>query len=272
VNDATTTPKHWYVILSGWVDVYIDNFATMQDPSLERLEGEEGQLLKLTSSTFAGLSDYEEVLDDAQKWVHLIAGAMHIKQDPGPMRIINVVGVFDDGTTKKYPPNHRPVKLIFGIPTMRRNPAAARWNKGAAPRRTFEESVVLFTHRSGNPLVRDVLRFLSPSPDWFGLYKALEVIRRDLKAESKRDSKSIGKNGSKSVTKKVGKKLIVDNGWATEADLRKFDLTAEYHHRHWKSEAEKRAHPVQMNLIDARRLVGDIVMKWIIDVSERKVD
>jgi hypothetical protein len=128
---------------------------------------------------------------------------------------------------------------------------------------------VLFAHRSGNPLVSDVLRFLALSPDWFGLYKILEAIRTDLKAENKKDSRAESKRDSKAKNKKVGKQLIVDNGWATQAELDKFDTTAEYHHRHWKTEAQKQAHPVQMNLIDARLLVGRIITKWIVDVHRR---
>ncbi len=54
------------------------------------------------------------------------------------------------------------------------------WVEGATPRATFEQSVVLFARRSGNTLVTDVLRFLALSPDRFGLYKALEIVRFDL--------------------------------------------------------------------------------------------
>ena len=83
--------RHWYVIVSGWTDAYRDNFSTLQDPSFERLSGENGRLAKLTSSSFSGLTDYEEVLSEAGRWVHSIAGAMHIRQDPGPLEIVNVV-------------------------------------------------------------------------------------------------------------------------------------------------------------------------------------
>jgi hypothetical protein len=241
----TKIPKQWYVVVSGWLDAYLTNFTTMEDPSLKRMEGEGGQLAKLTSSSFAGLSDYEEVLSEARRCVQLIAGAMHIKQDPGPLNIVNVVGVFDDGTTEKNPPHGRPIKITSGIPTM------TGWNRGAAPRETFEQSVVLFARRSDNPLVADVLRFLSLSPDWFGLYKALEVVRYDL---------------NKVGGKRAGDEFIVANRWATEDELEKFKTTAD-HHRHWK----RREPLILMNLDDARRLVGHIITNWVVDVHRRYV-
>jgi hypothetical protein len=96
--------------------------------------------------------------------------------------------------------------------------------------------VVHFARRSGNTLVTDVLRFLALSPDWFGLYKALEIVRFDLNnAEGKKKGK------------KSGSKFIVANGWATKVELSAFHTTAEWH-RHWKREAL----PTPMDIIDAR--------------------
>ena len=170
-----------------------------------------------STSSFSGLTDYEEVLSDARRWVHLIAGAMHIRQDPGPLEIVNVVEVLDDGTTKKHPPHVRPVGIMLGIPTFTRNPAAAAWNEGVW-RQSFEEIVVLFARQSNNPYVADVLRFLSLPPDWFALYKALEVVRFDLNEVEGR---------------RAGGEVIVNKGWATTDQLEAFGITAEYHHRHW---------------------------------------
>jgi hypothetical protein len=231
LTETTLPSRHWYVIVSGWVDAYVTNFTTMADPSLERIEGEEKQLAKLTSSSFDSLLDYEEVLNDARMWVQLISGAMHINQDAGPLQIVYVVEVFGDGTTQKHPPHGRPRKIRSGIPTV------SAWNVGATPRATFEQSVVQFAHRSGNPLVTDALRLLT-SPDWFGLYKALEVVNAP----------------------------IVANGCATEDEIKLFSDTVHVH-RHWKQKAP----PALMDLIDARHLVGRIITKWLIDVSTRSV-
>jgi hypothetical protein len=99
--------------------------------------------------------------------VQLMTGAMNINQDPGPLNIVNVVAIFDDGGMEKYAPHGRPRSGHFGIGTV------IGWGEGATPRATFEQSVVLYARRSANPLVADVLRFLALSPDWFGLYKAL---------------------------------------------------------------------------------------------------
>jgi hypothetical protein len=69
-------PEHWHVIVSGWLDPYLTNFATMENPSLERLEMEGPQLAKLVSLSFSNLTDYEEILENARDLVQLITGAM----------------------------------------------------------------------------------------------------------------------------------------------------------------------------------------------------
>ena len=162
-----------------------------------------------------------------------------------------MVEVLDDGTTKKHPPHLRAVGIMLGIPTFTRNPAAAAWNQGVWSQ-SFEESVVLFARQSNNPHVADVLRFLSLPPDWFVLYKALEIVRFDLNEVEGR---------------RAGGEAIVNKGWATTDQLKAFGITAEYHHRHWKPPAKRM--PVQMNLIDARKLVGRIIANWIAEVSNR---
>jgi hypothetical protein len=47
----------------------------------------------------------------------MITGAMKIKQNPSKLEIVNIVGVFDDGTTKKYPPWGSPTSVRFGLVT-----------------------------------------------------------------------------------------------------------------------------------------------------------
>jgi hypothetical protein len=172
-------------------------------------------------------------------------GAMHINQGPGPLKIVKVVGAFDDGTAKKFPPYGRVRKIRFGMPTI-------TLKEGATPRATFEQSVVLFAHRSKNPLITDALRFLALSPGWFGLYKVIKVVKmNDL---------------SKVAGNRAGFKHIEDNGWATKAEIDAFKATAE-HHRRWNSPAPR----TSMDLIDARQLVGGIVRQWIVAVSRRPI-
>jgi hypothetical protein len=108
--------------------------------------------------------------------------------------------------------------------------------------------MVLLARGSGKVLVANVLHLLALSPDWFGLYKALEVVRYDLNTiAGKRD----------------GDKFIVDRGWATNDELEAFNTNA-LHHRHWKREVL----PTPMDIIDARQLVGRIITKWIIEVLQ----
>jgi hypothetical protein len=208
----TRVPKDWYVIISGWIEPYLTVFATMRDPLIEPLPDDGPQSAKLTSSSFGGLTNYEEVLAEASELIQLMTGAMNINQDPGSLTIVNVVGIHDDGTAEKYPPHRRLRSARLGIPTM------SGWVEGATPRRTFEQSAVLFARQSANPLVTEVLRFLALSPDWFGLYKALEVVRYDLNI---------------ATGKKDGYAIIVANGWASEDELDTFKTNVE-HHRHWK--------------------------------------
>ena len=111
--------------------------------------------------------------------------------------------------------------------------------------------MVLVARRPGNSPVADVLRFLALSPDWFGLYKALEVVKYDLNTLwGKRD----------------GANIIVENGWATNDEIDAFHINA-LHHRHWKREAP----PKPMDLIDARQLVGRIVEKWVKEIYQRSL-
>jgi hypothetical protein len=256
--DEEKTPQQWYVILRAesslleecrtadapWsIKAYVWAFAATPGPfSIAPLDDEGQEFAKLTSATFAGLTDYVSVLRDAQKWVQMITGAMKIKQNPSKLEIVNIVGVFEDGTTKKYPPWGPPTSVRFGLVT-------GVGKEGAKPRITFELSVVLFAHQSGNPLVGDVLRYFARSPDWFDLYSIMQIVRLDL---------------NKTGRKKAGDTLICNRKWADDHELDAFNRTVQ-HHRHPLVPLPKGP----MDLIDARRLVGRIVEQWIIEVSNR---
>ena len=239
----TRIPKDWYVIISGRLEPYLTVFGTMRDPLLEPLPDDGPQFAKLTSSSFEGLTDYEEVLAEALEFVQLMTGAMNINQDPGPLTIVNVVGIHNDDAEEKFPPHRRARSGSSGIPTV------TGWVAGATPRMTFEQSAVLFARQSANPFVTEVLRLLALSPDWFGLYKALEVVRYDLNV--------VG-------GKAEGYAIIVANGWASEDELETFKINVE-HHRHWK----RTALTTRMNIIGARQLVGRIITQWIMHVRRR---
>lgn len=68
--------------------------------------------------------------------------------------------------------------------------------------------MVEYAVRSGDQLVKDALRYMSNSPDFFGLFKILEVICWDL-----------GKGD-----KEKGYRLIWQRGWVTEDKLKDFSL------------------------------------------------
>jgi hypothetical protein len=71
------------------IKAYVWAFAATPGPfSIAPLDDEGQEFAKLTSATFAGLTDYVSVLRDAQKWVQMITGVMKIKQDRQHRRCI----------------------------------------------------------------------------------------------------------------------------------------------------------------------------------------
>jgi hypothetical protein len=176
-----------------------------------RLQQDGQKLGKLTYSGFARYADYEGVLKEARELISVLTGTLRIRQGPGPLSIVNIVGIFDDGREEKFPPHGRPVRIIsWGMPTLTRKP-------GAKPLTTTEQLMVEYVVRSGDRLVKNVLDYMSNSPDFFGLFKILEVIRWDL------EKGDIEK----------GYPLVWERGWVTEEKLRDFSFTANKTHRHW---------------------------------------
>jgi hypothetical protein len=114
---------------------------------------------------------------------------------------------------------------------------------GFAPRPTSEQYIMEHVIRSDDRLVKDVLHYLSNPPDFFNLYKILEVISLDLG------------NGSKPK----GFSLIQKRGWATKTDLDAFKNTADKVHRHWD---ENRPAP-QMDLQEALIMSRQIIKGWV---------
>ena len=114
---------------------------------------------------------------------------------------VKIVGVFEDGREERFPPYGRPRSARSGIPTFTRK-------SGVKPRPTHEQFMVEYTVRSGDQVVKDALRYMSNSPDFFGLFKILEVICWDL-----------GKGD-----KEKRYRLIWQRGWVTEDKLKDFSL------------------------------------------------
>ena len=229
----------WYAILNAEhnsLQPYLYEFELLKDPRLEPFDVNGQKCAKLTYSGFKGCKDYEEVLDKTQELVGLLAGTLRISQGARPLSIVNIVGVFVDGGTQTFPPHGRPVRISIDLV----NSVITR-KPGLAPRPTIEQYVMEYVLRSDDQLVKDVLHYLSYPPDFFNLYKILEVISKDL-----------GK-GSK------GFSLIKKRGWATKKDLDAFKVTADTVHRHWK---ENRPAP-QMNLQEAVLRCRRIIKGWV---------
>jgi hypothetical protein len=250
-------PLSWYAILKGTLQPYFDMFELMTDPRLEPLDvGLEpspisgiahayGQKTgKLTYSGFDGYVEYEGVVRETQELVALLTGALGISQRPGPLSIVDIVGVFADGREDKFPPHERPVRITVD----RINVVAVR-QPGFPPRRTFEQYTMEYVIWSDDRLVKDVLHYLSNPPDFFNLYKILEVISWDL-----------GK-GSKSK----GYRLLRERGWVAKQELKDFRITAQQVHRHW---AKNRPAP-KMNLQEAVIMFRQIIKGWVAERAER---
>ena len=246
-------PLSWYAILQGTLQLYFDMFELMTDPRLEpldvilepsRISGIDhayGQKCgKVTYSGFDGYVDYEGVLHETRELVALLTGTLRISQGPGPLSIVNIVGVFADGREEKFPPRERRVRITlgYGFEVMVRQP-------GFPPRRTSEQNIMEYVLRSDDRLVKDVLHYLSNPPDFFNLYKILEVISWDL-----------GK-GSKSK----GYRLLRERGWVAKQELKDFRITAQQVHRHW---SKNRPAP-KMIVTEAVIMFRRIIVEWIVE-------
>jgi len=140
--------------------------------------------------------------------------------------------------------------MKFGCAGVDRRPncrGARGAQPGFAPRPTTEQYIMEYVIRSGNQRVKDVLHYLSNPPDFFNLYKILEMIPKDL-----------GKG-----SKNKGFSLIKKRGWAIKKDLDAFNNTANNVHRHWK---ENRPAP-EMNLQEAVLMSRRIIRKWIEELA-----
>jgi hypothetical protein len=227
-------PLSWYAILNA-EQPFFDMFELMRDPRLEPLDVNGQKFGKLTYSAFDDYEDYEEVLHETQELVALLTGTLRISQGPGPLSIVNIIGVFEGGREKTFPPYGGPAAINLGLVN-----AIKTRQPGIVPHPTFEQYVMEYVLHSGNPRVKDVLNYLSYPPDFFHLYKILEVISKDMG------------NGDK----KRGFDLIENRGWATNTELGAFKNAAEYH-RHWD-------HPApQMKLQEAVLMCRRIIKEWV---------
>jgi len=242
VADKDVAPT-WFAILKAehnHIQPYLDEFELMKDPRLEPLEANGEKYTKLTYSVFDRYVDYERVLHEAVELIALLTGALRIRQGPGALAIVNVVKVFPDGREEKFPPYAQPLRIsldLVGFIGVRK--------PGIPPRPTIEQYIMEHVIRSDDQLVRDVLHYLSNPPDFFNLYKILEVISLDLG------------NGSKPK----GFNHIEKRGWATKTELDTFKNTADNVHRHWK---KNRPAP-QMHLQEAVLMSRKIIMGWVVE-------
>jgi hypothetical protein len=230
-------PLSWYAILNC-NQPYLDMFELMKDPRLEPLDVNGQKCGKLTYSAFDRYVDYEGVLHKTQELVALLTGTLRISQGPGPLSIVNIIGVFEDGREEKFPPYGRPVRISLDFV----NTVIVR-KLGVAPRPTTEQYIMEHVIRSDDRLVKDVLHYLSNPPDFFNLYKILEVISWDL-----------GK-GSKSK----GYRLLPERGWVGKQKLKDFRITAQHVHRHWAGNPPA----PKMNLQEAVLMSRQIIKGWV---------
>jgi hypothetical protein len=239
IGSDEAVPVSWYAVLTaerGEIKAYLDRFELMADPQLQLLEQDEKAFGKLTYSGFSGYSDYEDVLNETNELISVLTGALWVNHEPGAISIVNIVGVFEDGREERFPPYRKSGgRLIITFGTPIRKPGVEPWP-------TTEQFIVEHVIRSGDPLVKEALRYMPNSLNFVDLFKILEIIRWDIG------------NGDK----KKGYRLICERGWVTEEKLREFSFTANEGSRHWN---EKPA--PKMDIKEARAMLSIIVKGWI---------
>ena len=170
---------------------------------------------------------------------------MKVQQGPAGLVLESIVGVYANGDIEKFPPYGRPVSARVRV-----RPIRLFMTEGQV-KETFEKFVVLFSLRSKNPYVREVLREFARSDDWHNLYRIMETIILDL-------------NENDPDGKKDGRAKIVRLGWAPEGELASFYKTIDsYRHRRTQQMART------MYLDQAQNLVGRIVEAWLRMVERR---
>jgi hypothetical protein len=99
------TPINWYAVVttaSHYIQPYYECFELLTDPRLLPFEQDGKNLGKLTYSGFSGYADYEGVLKEARELISVLTGTLRIRQGPGPLSIVNIVGIFDDGREESF--------------------------------------------------------------------------------------------------------------------------------------------------------------------------
>jgi hypothetical protein len=217
----------------------------MEDPSLEPMPSEGPDCAKLSSSTFAGFSDYEQISSEARELAQIMTGAIKVRHGLAHLDLKNIVGVHSNGDVEKFPPSGRAVSLRieFGRPVF----------KDAGREISITQTITRFALQCSNPYVREVLRELARADDWFSFYRIMETIILDLNSHDPRH-------------KKDGHDKIVRQGWALDPELTSFFKTADsYRHRRAQQNART------MELYEARNLVSRIVEAWLGEVAQRPV-
>jgi len=87
------------------IQPYLDHFELLRDPQLLPFEQDGQKLGKLAYSGFAAYADYEGVLKEARELILALTGTLRIRQDPEPISIVKIVGVFEDGREEQFPPH-----------------------------------------------------------------------------------------------------------------------------------------------------------------------
>jgi hypothetical protein len=240
-------PQSWYALVSSdprSLNSYLEHYRSMEDPSLEPMPSEGPDCAKLSSSTFAGFSDYEQVSSEARELAEIMTGAIKVRHGLlAHLDLKNIVGVHSNGDVEKFPTSGRAVsfRIEVGRPIFK-DPGREIW---------ITQSITRFALQCNNPYVREVLRELARANDWGSFYRIMETIILDLNSDDPRH-------------KKDGRDKIVRQGWALDPELTSFFTTADsYRHRRGQQSART------MQLYEARNLVSRIVESWLGEVARR---
>jgi hypothetical protein len=231
----------WALALTGTqldLEDAIALFGEESDPSVHVVGVQEGggSITILTSPQMDALGDAHQVHDVANRLLSLVNGARFVR-DPDSKPLIGGLRKRRDGAWDQY------ISASFAGTGRARIEAVVMRVDGEPPTQPAPARRWVAAAQS-DQVVADVLTYLSGEPDWFDLYKAFEMMRRDIKKQIR------------------GKHRRKDVGWPKKRDLDHFTRSAQVY-RHappWNGDYTPEN---AMTLIDARPFVQTLTKIWL---------
>lgn len=216
----------------GPLDAVLPN---LQSPEL--LLEKDGESVFLTSSRFEAMTSRDDVMALAQRALALIEAAARLAGvRPMPIQANRVEEQTTDGPRSTTYVHALSMSAVIGLPT----PTIVIGGQPPPPPLAIPVEVGLRDSRAAR-----ALEFFAREPNWYDLYKVLDVIEEDV----------------------GGEKALANKGWVSRSELKRFTATANNlatlgpDARHaidaWKPPASP------MTLDDAVSTIGRILSAWL---------